>query len=392
MRFVASLAARFPRRARHTFLAPALFGLAALLATPTPVAMQDMASLVAGLDGRTPNWASTLRTAVAGSVHRVELPFDNQAVTGSISGGGITAPGVGDVALVARKGARAETPDEARVNRATKQGRVTRVVPVAPPRAFNAGTIFRRTSSLLRPGFDADKAMAFSRPAIAGKEVEIAQAFHVRRTTIVPDTREMLLASLASDDMPVTLAAYGDTGNDWSADSPFEALLGGTDARAKAPVVNIAPGDHAWMSNPLPASASSEREQRCLAAGIYFESRGEPVLGQAAVAQVILNRVKNPTYPNTICGVVYQNENWRNACQFSFACDGIKDRIESPSHWRTAERVAAAVTEGRIFVPEVGSSTHYHATYVRPRWARTMERMKKIGQHIFYRTYGGGWS
>ena len=146
------------------------------------------------------------------------------------------------------------------------------------------------------------------------------------------------------------------------------------------------------MSSPLPPSAFSEQEQRCLSAGIYFEARGESVKGQAAVAQVILNRVRNPAYPKSICGVVYQNEKWRNRCQFSFACDGIKDRVASRDHYEMAEEVALAVTSGKIWIPEVGSSTHYHATYVRPRWARTMEKMMKIGQHIFYRTYGGGWS
>ena len=114
--------------------------------------------------------------------------------------------------------------------------------------------------------------------------------------------------------------------------------------------------------------------------------------GQAAVAQVILNRVRNPTYPNSVCGVVYQNDSWRNRCQFSFACDGIRDRISSPSHWRVAQDIAMAVTAGKIFIPEVGSSTHYHATYVAPRWAHAMKKMKKIGLHVFYRTYGGGWN
>ncbi|HET9705729.1 MAG TPA: cell wall hydrolase [Vicinamibacterales bacterium] len=114
--------------------------------------------------------------------------------------------------------------------------------------------------------------------------------------------------------------------------------------------------------------------------------------GQAAVAQVVLNRVRNPAYPATICGVVYQNDNWRNRCQFSFACDGIKDRVTSRYHYRRAEEIAMAVTAGKIFLPEVASSTHYYADYVNPRWARTMQKMKKIGLHIFYRTYGGGWS
>src|SRR5690606_5661479 len=123
----------------------------------------------------------------------------------------------------------------------------------------------------------------------------------------------------------------------------------------------------------------------------YFEARGEPVKGQAAVAQVILNRVRNPAYPDTICGVVYQNKNWRNRCQFSFACDGIKDRVANRQHFRIAQEVAMAVTAGKIWLDEVGTATHYHATYVHPRWAKTMDQVKKIGRHIFYRTFGGGW-
>ena len=154
----------------------------------------------------------------------------------------------------------------------------------------------------------------------------------------------------------------------------------------------VSKGDHDWMSKPLPASVFSAKEQKCLANAIYFEARGESLRGQAAVAQVVLNRVRNPTYPSTICGVVYQNQNLKNRCQFSFACDGKKDRITSPANYKVAEQIAMAVTAGKIFLPEVASSTHYYAQYVSPRWARSMQKMKKIGLHIFYRTYGGGWS
>lgn len=151
-------------------------------------------------------------------------------------------------------------------------------------------------------------------------------------------------------------------------------------------------GDHAWLGNPLPASVFSTGEQACLANAIYFEARGKSTRGQAAVAQVVLNRVRNPTYPKSICGVVYQNDNWRNRCQFSFACDGVRDRILSPWHYERAQEIAMAVTAGKVFIPEVGSSTHYYAQYVSPGWARSMKKMTKIGLHIFYRTYGGGWS
>ena len=142
----------------------------------------------------------------------------------------------------------------------------------------------------------------------------------------------------------------------------------------------------------MPKASFSDREQHCLTAGIYFEARGEPVRGQAAVAQVILNRVKNPTYPNSICGVVYQNKDWRNRCQFSFACDTIRDKVNDPKRWEMASYVARETTQGHIWLKEVGSSTHYHATYVSPKWARSMKKVGKIGLHVFYRTFGGGWS
>lgn len=172
--------------------------------------------------------------------------------------------------------------------------------------------------------------------------------------------------------------------------SPFSAVLN------EDPKVKILPklndGDHAWADDPLPLNSFSEQQQRCLAQGIYFEARGEPVKGQAAVSQVILNRVRNPHYPNTICGVVYQNKHWRNRCQFSFACDRIRDRVRDRRLYEIATHVAAETTSGRIWLAEVGSSTHYHATYVNPRWNRRMKRVGRIGLHIFYRTFGGGWS
>ena len=193
-------------------------------------------------------------------------------------------------------------------------------------------------------------------------------------------------------------AVIGGMGTDLSADDDTyrprprpdpETVLTWLDGRALG---QFAPGQHDWVKNPLPASVSAKKEQKCLAEGIYFEARSEPQSGQAAVAQVILNRVRNPAYPNTVCGVVYQNESRRNRCQFSFACDGRPERIRSQSAWKAAQRIALDVSEGRIWLEEVGDSTHYHANYVRPRWGKRMSKLDRIGAHIFYRTRFGGWS
>ncbi|MGH6847025.1 MAG: cell wall hydrolase [Methylocella sp.] len=133
----------------------------------------------------------------------------------------------------------------------------------------------------------------------------------------------------------------------------------------------------------------STRENRCLAEAIYFEARGESGEGQAAVAQVVLNRVSSGLYPATICGVVYQNRWHYNACQFSFACEGKSLRIDEPDAWRQAVPIAGEVTNGKTYVSDIGGSTHFHANYVRPRWARRLEKMDVIGHHIFYKLRPG---
>ena len=131
------------------------------------------------------------------------------------------------------------------------------------------------------------------------------------------------------------------------------------------------------------------REQKCLAEAIYFEARSEPVTGQAAVAQVILNRVRSGLYPDSVCGVVYQNRHRHLACQFTFACEGKSLRVTETDSWETAKRVAREVTEGKTYLADVGGATHYHADYVRPYWARRLKKMDVIGRHIFYKLKPG---
>lgn len=127
-----------------------------------------------------------------------------------------------------------------------------------------------------------------------------------------------------------------------------------------------------------------ERERRCLATAIYFEARGEPVRGQIAVAQVILNRVRSPNFPQTICGVVYQGQ-MHPGCQFSFTCDGQTDTPRNDEQWALARSIAKKATAGELWLPEVGYSTYYHANYVSPRWIGGMNKIDKIGRHIFYK-------
>ncbi|ESX96307.1 cell wall hydrolase [Mesorhizobium sp. LNJC403B00] len=378
---------------KRSFVSPLVIGLGIWIGFPTVVAYQDMGSLISGLEASGTRWNSYVERSVAGSVHAAEMPFIDSVTTGSLSGSGVRLPGVGKVSFRGKGNVAGITPDEDRIMRADKKGRIIQVSPVAPPKNFNAGSIFQRTSSLLRPSMDSGLKLAFAKPGIKGKEIQIAQAFHTNVDKKPDPGVPAMLAALVNNDRPDVLAtAYAQAEPDYAKASPFEALLQDEEPSSGRFIPPMAKGDHSWIQNPLPASVFSTKEQACLANGIYFEARGESVRGQAAVAQVILNRVRNPAYPNSICGVVYQNDNWLNRCQFSFACDGSKKRIESPAHYKTAQDVAMAVTAGKIFIPEVGSSTHYYANYVHPGWARTMQKMTKIGLHIFYRTYGGGWS
>lgn len=161
-------------------------------------------------------------------------------------------------------------------------------------------------------------------------------------------------------------------------------------ATALAPAT-IDPQEKNEAQSAISKIIANDRQKKCLATAVYFEARGEDRNGQIAVAQVILNRVRNHVFPDTICNVVYQNKKWRNRCQFSFACDGIRERIRDKESWAISVEVAKNVILGTEFIPGLLKATHYHATYVRPRWARRMKQLKKIGRHIFYRGHNYGW-
>ena len=376
----------------ENWVSPVIFGLAGWLIFPSVASHADLAAMLAGLDHDGENWRMVLTNSPAGSIHQAELAFDDPTVTGSISdGAGMVLPDGRKVAFTTKDKGHEGTPDEDRVNRSTKKGRVVAVEQMQPPKDFSAGSILERTKMLFTPTFDLKDRSAFVKPKIQGKEIEIATSFYRKQPAIPDNGVPAMLASLVTSNKADVLAtAYAPAAPDYSRQSPFDSILADPDNGRFVP--EIGPRDHAWAASVLPPSVFSAREQQCLASGVYFEARGESVKGQAAVAQVILNRVRNPAYPHTICGVVYQNEDWRNRCQFSFACDSIKDRVNSEYHWRVARDVAMAVTAGKIWLPQVGSATHYHAVYVRPKWAKTMEKVGRIGLHVFYRTYGGGWS
>lgn len=131
------------------------------------------------------------------------------------------------------------------------------------------------------------------------------------------------------------------------------------------------------------------RALECLSQAIYYEAAREPEDGQRAVAQVVLNRMRHPAYPASVCGVVYQGAERPTGCQFSFTCDGSLARAPMRSYWERARKIAAEALKGHVHAP-VGNATHYHADYVMPYWAPTLVKNAVIGAHIFYR-WPGGW-
>jgi spore germination cell wall hydrolase CwlJ-like protein len=133
------------------------------------------------------------------------------------------------------------------------------------------------------------------------------------------------------------------------------------------------------------SGASLARAEHCLSTAIYFEARGEPLDGQIAVGQVVLNRVFSGFYPGDVCGVVYQNADHFAACQFTFACDGTSPMIKEPQAWELAKAIASKLLSGALQEKEVAGATHFHATYVHPVWRQEMEEKAKLGGHIFYR-------
>jgi len=134
----------------------------------------------------------------------------------------------------------------------------------------------------------------------------------------------------------------------------------------------------------LVGALESSRELDCLTQAVYYEARGESVSGQAAVAQVVLNRVRSPIFPKTVCSVVFQGAARSSGCQFSFACDGSLRRGREPMAWRRAQEIAANALSG-VVMAAVGNATHYHNLTVSPNWGPNLLRVTQVGSHLFYR-------
>ena len=178
-------------------------------------------------------------------------------------------------------------------------------------------------------------------------------------------------------------ATAGDKANEVSAVGDEAKLINAAMPFSDAPVV-------AARAFVLPAGETLDQRRAllCLTQAVYYEAGFEPMAGRRAVAQVVLNRMRHPAFPKSVCGVVYQR-NSTPVCQFTFVCDGSLDRRPAPALWKQAEEIARAALGGYV-ERSVGAATHYHADYVAPSWAPLLTKISKLGAHIFYR-WPGTW-
>lgn len=170
-----------------------------------------------------------------------------------------------------------------------------------------------------------------------------------------------------------------------------------TDMRAVGDQARVLNAALPFAGGPLRSAqrfvlAGTDLDQRrallCLTQAVYYEAGFEPLEGRRAVAQVVLNRLRHPAFPKSVCGVVYEGAG-TGTCQFTFVCDGALYRRPAEDAWHQAEQIARAALSGYVET-SVGEATHYHADYVAPRWAPLLAKVAAIGQHIFYR-WPGEW-
>ena len=199
---------------------------------------------------------------------------------------------------------------------------------------------------------------------------ESAQAASV--TVAMPAVKAAALIDATSGSAAVDMQAVGEQAKVINASLPFSS----------GPL---------QVARPFDVSGSDLDQRRallCLTQAVYYEAGFEPLEGRRAVAQVVLNRMRHPAFPKSICGVVYQGAG-SGVCQFTFVCDGALYRRPAADAWQDAETVARAALNGYV-ERSVGEATHYHADYVAPRWAPMLAKVAQIGQHIFYR-WPGAW-
>ncbi len=236
-------------------------------------------------------------------------------------------------------------------------------------------------------------ALPAAKPVVAAPaagERKSAARVYFGTAPIAPGHDAEAIKPWAPGEAPVVKATTGDRDVKMAALEPSGNVddKGGVSVANKGEVTGpqqrpMSPAERLGLSGK-----SFDQAERCLASAVYFESRGEAVRGQIAVAQVIMNRVFSPFYPDNVCGVVHQRNS--RGCQFSYNCDGIPNVVTEPSAWERAKHIAHDMLVGKLWMPEVAKATHYHAYWVHPDWVNEMKKISTLGVHAFYRPRAWG--
>jgi spore germination cell wall hydrolase CwlJ-like protein len=428
-------------------------GLCAFALTPTEVGYQDIASLLARQPGVAERWQSRVFSAASNiqvatySFGRPIGTFAPQTASlrlASLDNQGIDITGSVTRNPIAHTPPRYQASDFPRVDRTLKGDRlvIARPEPAAPagtapakedPATSNTSVMGAKTAeaapSVQPAPLDPELAEALNAPPLPQYDVAMSRESQpLDDSKLAPGALPIPLEPGRSHDgFSVKTASLFFGSNSLGApvegmerwqpgEEPVVVMPGAADpdmkVMASLPTIADAPSSAAGSGESIAAKGevnsdnqrvktpaerlglfdekARAKSEKCLTEAVYFEARGEAVRGQIAVAQVVMNRAFSGFYPNTVCGVVYQNKHHHLACQFTFACDNVADVVREPDMWDRAKKIAKAMLDGQLWLPEVGKSTHYHAYWVRPSWVSEMKKMYKFGVHTFYRPRAWG--
>jgi spore germination cell wall hydrolase CwlJ-like protein len=421
-------------------------GLCVFASIPTEIGYQDIASLLARQPGVTERWQKRVFSSAVASIQVATFSFGRPIGTASrasatfqlasLDNQGIDITGSLTRNPIVQTPPRYQASDFPKVNRALKGDRLANVTPeiTAPaeaspsnedPSTSNASVMGAKTAAIAAP-LDPELAEALKAPPLPQyPQYDVSMSLEARPLTDpkgAPDVAaepapprdgfSVKTASLFFGSS--SLGASIDSMERWQpGEEPLIVLPPGPDPDMKMTASLPATVDDPSKAGESIASKGEvnsdnqrvktpaerlglfdekarSRHEKCLAEAVYFEARGEAVRGQIAVAQVVMNRAFSGFYPSTVCGVVYQNKHRHLACQFTFACDNVADVVREPDMWDRAKKIAKAMLDGQLWLPEVAKSTHYHAYWVRPSWVHEMKKMYKFGVHTFYRPRAWG--
>jgi spore germination cell wall hydrolase CwlJ-like protein len=415
------------------------FGLCFFALTPNETGYQDIASLLARQPGVAERWQKRVFASAVSSIQVATFSFGRPVGTSAPHAARLLLASIDgqDAGAIVRNRltrppSRYRASDFPKVNRTLKGDRLTIAAPETPsaapvgappldPATSNASVMGAKTATAAHPAeaaaLDPELTEALKAPPLPQYDISLSLEARplddLRRHSEADDAAidpqpstdgfSIKTASLYFGDSSLGVASGGL--ERWrpgeepmivtpgpAADPDMKASVPSQQDSSKAGETVVGKGEIETPAERLGLRDGKKRakQEKCLAEAVYFEARGEAVRGQIAVAQVVMNRVFSGYYPTTVCGVVYQNANRHLACQFTFACDGIRDVVTEPDMWDRARRIAKATLDGRLWLPEVGKSTHYHAYWVHPSWVHEMKKMYRTGVHTFYRPRAWG--